>query len=349
MTSQPAVNDFILCGVAFLQKRADWGAVERRLDKLENYLDHLEAGLESVAQRIKPEVFEGVGTAIDAMRDVVDALTPEHPDEHIKSALGTLSESAQIVQMLIDWKRQDEERFRLAHTRFLIPAAGPALQSFLEYVDGAERSAWKAAVQPLCGETLPSMRSEWMAIRRRLFTEPDQREAIWAEVDAAIEDLEAAVEGLLNPELSEDEALNGFEEAADHLSQQFHDLGTATRPYSHLYGSEPGELLEGIFGALGGSVPVVRLRELGAPAVVSRHLEQYAADGDWDHLFRAGFALLSEYPPPPAVDEVARPTWHCPFCKAANEVGGLSCLGCGAAAPLSASVVAAVPAIRPGL
>ncbi|MBX3171444.1 MAG: hypothetical protein KF760_28810 [Candidatus Eremiobacteraeota bacterium] len=340
-SSQPAVNDFILCGAAYLQKRAPWEAVERRLDKLENYLNHLEAGLESVVHRLKPEVSEGAGTAIDAMRDAIDALTAGQSDDLVKSALGTLSESAQIIQLLIDWKRQDEERFRADHSRFLVPAAGPALESFLEYVDGVERGAWKAAVEPLVQETLPLMRSEWTAIRRRLFMDPDQREAMWAEMDAAMDNLEGAVEDLLNTGIGEEDALNGFEEAAEHLSAQFHQLSALTLPYSHLYGSEPGELLEGIFGALGGSVPVVRLKEIKAPGPVSLFIEQYAVDGDWDHLFRAGFTLLTHYPPPPPIEEPEQPRWNCPFCKAANEVGGLSCSGCGAAAPLPAAVATA--------
>lgn len=340
-SSQPAVNDFILCGAAYLQKRAPWEAVERRLDKLENYLNHLESGLESVTHRLKPEVTEGVGTALDGMKDALDALSADKPEDLIRSALGTLSESAQIVQLLIDWKRHDDERFRAAHSRFLVPVAGPALESFLEYVDGVERGAWKTAVAPLIEETLPAMRSEWLAIRRRLFMDPEQREVMWNELEAAMDDLDSAVEDLLNAKTSEEDALNGFEEAAEHLSNQFHQLSALTLPYSHLYGSEPGELLEGIFGALGGTVPVVRLRELDAPAAVSRCIEQYALDGDWDHLFRAGFTLLTQYPPPPpAMEEAERPLWNCPFCKAANEVGGLSCSGCGAAAPLSASTVA---------
>lgn len=340
-SSQPAVNDLVLCGAAYLHKRAAWDALERRLDKLDNYLNNLEVGLQSIAHRLKPEVSQGVATAIDAMRDAVDALSTGQPDDRVKSALGTLSESAQIAQMLIDWKRGDDERFRAAHTRFLVPSAGPALESFLEYVDGTDRSRWSAAVQPLIDESLPLMRSEWFAIRRRLFSDPDQREAIWTEVEAGMEELVAAVEDLINPGVGEEEALNGFEAAAEHLSDQFKHLSSVTLPYSHLYGSEAGDLLEGIFGALGGSVPVIRLKELPASAAVSRYIEEYAADGDWDHLFRAGFTLLTEYPPPPpALEEAERPVWNCPFCKAANEVGGLSCLGCGAAAPLSASVVA---------
>ncbi|MBN9414927.1 hypothetical protein ABS71_09570 [bacterium SCN 62-11] len=338
---QPAVNDLILCGVAYLQKRAPWDALERRLDKLENSLDYLEAGLESVQHRLKPEVSQGVLAATEAMRDALDALTPDQTDDLVKSALGTLSESAQITQLAIDWKRQDEERFRNAHSRFLIPAAGPALESFLEYVDGVDRQAWKAALEPLLQESLPAMRSEWMAIRRRLFMDPEQREALWGEMEAAMEDLNAAVQDLLNPQLSEDEALNGFEDAAEHLSSQFQQLRSLTLPYAHLFGSEPGQLLEGIFGALGGTVPVVRLRELEAPTQVSSLIEQYAADGDWDHLFRAGFSLLSAYPAPAqAVEEEERPRWTCLFCKASNEMGGLTCLGCAAAAPLSAAVVA---------
>jgi hypothetical protein len=340
-SSQPAVNDLILCGVAYLQKRAGWEAVERRLDKLENYLNHLEDGLESVQHRLKPEVVDGVRSAVEAMRDALDALTPDQSEELVKSALGTLSESAQITQLLIDWKRQDEERFRQDHGRFLVPAAGPALEAFLEYVDGVERAAWSAAVQPLVQESLPAMRSEWLAIRRRLFMEPEQREALWGEVEAAMEDLQASVRDLLDPSVGEDEALNGFEGAAEHLSQQFQQLRGLTLPYAHLFGSQPGQLLEAILGALGGTVPVVRLRELESPPQVKELLGQFAADGEPDHLFRAGFALLSHYPPPPpAVEEVERPLWTCPFCKAANEMGGWSCSGCGAAAPLSASAVA---------
>ncbi len=340
---QLAINDFILCGAAYLQKRAQWPALERRLDKLENYINNLESGLEELEHRIKPEVTEGVRLALEGMRDVLDALTPGQTDDHFKSALGSLSESAQIVQMLIDWKRQDQERFRNDHQRFLVPAAGPALESFLEFVDANPRAAWQPVVEGLQNQYLTAMRSEWLAIRKRLFIEPDQREAVWAEVEAAMEDLTAAVHELLDPKISEEDALNGFEEAAEHLSNQFLTLRSLTLPYAHLYGSEPGQLLEGIFGALGGTVPVIRLQELSFPDGISVHIRAYAADGDWDHLFRAGFSLLKQFPaPPPAVEEPERPTWNCPFCKAPNEMGEWSCAGCGAAAPLSASAVARV-------
>jgi len=341
---QPAINDFLLCGVAYLEKRAPWEALEGRLDKLENYINNLQSGLDSVAHRLKPEVVEAVTSAIEAMRDVLDAMLPDKDDDHVKSALGTLSESAKIAQLLLDWKRQDEDRFRADHHRFFIPAAGPSLESFLEYVDGVERSSWKAAVQPLLDDTLPQMQAEWLAIRRRLFMDPDQREAAWAEIEAAMEDLASSVADLLNPAVTEDDALNGFEQAAEHLSNQFVNLTMITLPYGHLYDSEPGQLLEGIFGALGGSVPVVRLLELPASGGVAELIARYAKDGDWDHLFRAGFLLLAEHLPPPAAPEAAAlPTWNCPFCKAINEMdGALSCVGCGAAAPLTASVVASV-------
>ncbi|MFN8607228.1 MAG: hypothetical protein U0931_06835 [Vulcanimicrobiota bacterium] len=339
-SAQLAVNDFILCGVAYLQKRAPWSALEPRLDKLEHYVNNLESGLEELEHRIKPEIAEGVRVALDAMRDVLDALTPGQSDEHVKSALGSLAESAQIVQMLLDWKRQDGERFRQAHTRFLVPAAGPALESFLEFVDARPRSDWGPAVEGLLSEFLPAMHYEWLAIRRRLFSEPDQREAVWAEIENAMDDLVAATRDLLDERTSEEDALNQFEEAAEQLSGQFKNLRELTMAYAHLYGSEPGQLLEGIFGALGGTVPVVRLLELPAPDQVARDLQAYAADGDWDHLFRAGFALLSLYPaPPPVQEEPERPTWICLFCKASNEMGEWSCQGCGAAAPLSASAV----------
>lgn len=339
---QPAINDFLLCGVAYLEKRATWEALESRLDKLENYINNLQSGLDSAAHRLKPEVVEAMGSAINAMRDVLDAMLPDQPDEHVKRALGTLSESAKIAQMLLDWKRQDDDRFRTDHQRFFIPAAGPWLESFLEYVDGVERSGWKAAVQPLLDDILPRMQSEWLAIRRRLFMDPEQREAAWTEIEAAMEDLAASVADLLNPAVSEDDALNGFEQATEHLSNQFVNLTMITLPYGHLYDSEPGQLLEGIFGALGGSVPVVRLLELPASGAVAELITLYAKDGDWDHLFRAGFALLSEHlPPPPTAGAAELPTWNCPFCKAINEMdGSLSCVGCGAAAPLTASVVA---------
>lgn len=335
---QPAVNDFLLCGVAFLKGRARWPALENRLDKLEHYTDNLESALAGVKARLKPEVVESLQKGLALMREGMDGLDPEKSESQNQDSLALISEGAKIMQFLIDWQRADDERFAAQHQRFLIPAAGPVLESFLEHLDGLGRTRWGPALETIRQQTIPQFQSEWWAIRRRIFMHPDQRESVWNDVEAAVDELQACLDDLADPSVDEDEAIDACEDAVVSLSQQFQALQGHTRPYAHLYGSEPGILLEGIFGALGGTVPARRLAELPANGAVAQFIRRYAADGNNDHLFRAGYALLTEYPPPA---EVAERSWTCPYCNCGNPLGVRTCAGCHAT-PSSTTAIASV-------
>ena len=216
-STQAAVNDALLCGVAFLKKRAEWPALENRLDKLDAYLQGMELTLLGLKSRLQPEVVASLQSGIEAMRDGMDGLDPDRSEAENQKGLATLKEGSEILQLLIDWKVQDDEKFRREHQRFFLPGAGPAVESFLEALDGTSREQWGPALQALGQDTLPRLRSDWLALRRRLFVNPDEREAMWDEIEAALVGLEECLEELGDPGRSEDEALLGFEEAAEQL------------------------------------------------------------------------------------------------------------------------------------
>ena len=341
---QLAVNDFLLCGAAWLNERADDAAVEDRLERLQAYVQVLRHAFIGNRSRLLPEVVEALEIGLEHLRTGLQSIDLDDP-ERFQDGLAAIAEGAEIMQFLIDWQRQDVTRHGERNQRFAIPAAGADFQEALEQARELPREQWRRGIRYLEQNVIPQLVANWESMRSRVFWEPNQRLAVWEDIQLGIEDVSAAVADLNNPEIPEGEALDAFEQALESLSQSFRRARSQSLPHQHLMGSQPGRYIEALLGALNQTLPFVAFPELfhSSPPpeewkpIVDAILE-FGVDLEPDHLYRAGYLLLQRFPPP--TDEPLAPQdWTCPSCGHSNHHEATRCIHCHIApVSLSASV-----------
>jgi hypothetical protein len=330
---QLAVNDFLMCGAAWLKERADEEAVEARLDRLQAYVGVLRHAFIGNKSRLLPEVVEALETGLNHLRKGIEDI--DFGDaEKFQDGLASIAEGAEIMQHLIDWQRQDVARQAQVHGRFLIPEAGPDFQEALEQARQLPREQWRRGIRYLEENVLPRAEGAWQSMRQRIFWDPNQRLTLWHEIELGFEDVRAAVADLSDAELPEGQALDGLEEALEGLSQAFRQARAHSTPHQHLMGSQPGLYIEAILGGIHQTLPFVAFPELfhSSPPpedwkpIVDAILE-FGVDLEPDHLYRAGYLLLQRFPP--ACDESGlEKDWNCPSCGHSNSPQVTRCSNC---------------------
>lgn len=340
-SQQLAVNDFLLCGAAWLKGRADDSAVEQRKERLQAYVGVLRHAFIGNKTRLKPEVVEALETGFNHLRQGMEELNLQNRDE-FQDALAAIKEGSEIMQYLIDWQRQDTIRQAENQQRFFIPGGGPSFQEALEQARQLPREQWRRGIRFLEQNVLTQTQQTWESMKNRIFWEPNQRLAIWEDVQLGIDDVRAAVADLANAEIPPDTALDGFEQALEALSQSFQQARANSLPHQHLMGTQAGLYIEALVGGLNQSLPFVAFPELfhSSPppmewkAVVDTILE-FGNDLEPDHLFRAGYLLLQQFPAPQE-ESVQEQGWSCPSCGHSNQSGVTRCANCHIA-PVSVS------------
>lgn len=342
-SAQPAVNDFLMCGAALLQQRASAAALHNRLQRLEAYVGVLRQAFRFNKGRLKPEVSEALETGMEHLRRALAAvpgLVQDQRHEPLQDSFATIAEGAELLQHLIDWQRIDSLRFEEAHRRFAIPAAGAALEVTLEQGRELPREQWARGVRNVQEQLLPQLQAAWEQMQLRLFVEPAARPALLADVDHAVETLETAVEELLNTELTAEAAIDGFEAALEHASAVFQSLHEHALTHQHLRGSQAGDYMEAILGALHHTVPFLAFPELfhssPPPAEWQPVVDAILAFGDDldpEHLYMAGYTLLRLHPAPDDADHPQN--WECVLCGHSNLVGTSTCSACNSGAAVA--------------
>lgn len=342
---QPAVNDFLMCGAAWLKGRADNDAVSQRLERLQAYAGVLRHAFIGVKSRLLPEAVESLEVGLNHFRQGLESVQLENP-EQFQDALASIKEGSDILQFLIDWQRQDVQRQSQASSRFLIPVAGPSFQEALEQARTLPREQWRRGIKFLDTVAMPQLESTWARMRTSIFWEPNQRLEIWEEVQLSIEDVRAAVADLANEELTPDQALDNLENALETLAAAFAQARENSLSHQHLQGTQPGYYIEAILGGLNQTLPFLAFPELfhSSPPPeewkpVVRHILDFGTDLEPDHLYRAGYLLLQKFPPPPPAEEIPE-GWTCPNCGHHNN-SGTRCSQCHIA-PVSLSISAEV-------
>lgn len=332
-SQQLAVNDFLLCGAAWLKGRADKAAVEMRLERLQAYTDVLRHAFKGNRTRLLPEVVEALETGFNHLRRGIEQVNLENR-EQFQDALAAISEGAEIMQHLIDWQRQDTRRQAENYNRFLIPGGAASFQEALEQARQLPREQWRRGIRFLEQNVIPQTEQTWESMKNRIFWEPNQRLNLWEDIQLGIEDVKAAVADLDNAEIPEQTALDGLEQALEALSQAFHQARSNSLDHQHLRDTQAGLYVEAIIGGLNHSLPFVAFPELfhSSPppmewkAVVDTILE-FGDDLEPDHLFRAGYLLLQQFPPP-VEEPMEDQGWTCPSCGHANPSGLQRCVNC---------------------
>ena len=342
---QLAVNDFLMCGAAWLQGRADDLAVSQRLERLQAYASVLRHAFIGVKSRLLPEVVESLETGLNHFRRGLESVTLENR-EQFQDALASIKEGSDILQFLIDWQRQDVQRQAQTSCRFSIPVAGPSFQEALEQARPLPREQWRRGIKYLETVAMPQLHDTWASLCNSVFWEPNQRLEIWEEVNLSIEDVGAAVADLANEQLTPDQALDNLENALEMLSAAFRQARDNSLSHQHLQGTQAGYYIEAILGALQQTLPFLAFPELfhSSPPPEEwkasvNHILDFGTDLEPDHLYRAGYLLLQKFPPPPPTEEVPE-GWPCPNCGHFNT-SGTRCSACHIA-PVSLSTSAEV-------
>ncbi len=342
-SAQLAVNDFLLCGAAWLKERAGDEAVSQRLERLQAYAGVLRHAFIGVKTRLLPEVVESLEVGLNHFRKGIESVQLENR-EQFQDALASIKEGSEILQFLIDWQRQDVQRMAQNSSRFTIPVAGPSFQEALEQARPLPREQWRRGIKFLETSALPQLDGTWARMRGSIFWEPNQRLEVWEEINLSIEDVRAAVADLPNPEIGPDEALDNLEAALETLSAAFRQARQHSLGHQHLQGSQAGYYIEAILGGLNQTLPFLAFPELfhSSPPPeewkpVVQHILDFGTDLEPDHLYRAGYLLLQRFPPPPPAEEVPE-GWPCPNCGHFNS-SGTRCSQCHIA-PVSVSTSA---------
>lgn len=336
----PAINEAIMAGAAFLQKRAQPEAVAARLAILGEFYRQTRQRYRSVKARLRAEVVAELDFAFAHLKAAWEAASAalEAGDRNsLHDALAQLKEAGDLVNFLVEWDRQDRERLNERHRRFNIPnGAGQVLELGLESARTFERTQWERGTRNLTEVTLPDLRAFFAASQARLVLPVESRLYLIEGVEQALDGVESALQAMNDHSLPAEVALDGLEAALEELSAAFTELEAHVPRAGHLQGTLAGAYWEAMVGALGGTVPVVALLDLlqsnNPPPEwepVVRHLRDYVAGGDVADLQLAALSL-AELHPPPSAEEDGTTSWSCAYCGQVNPAGVAPCQACSA-------------------
>lgn len=340
-SQQPGVNDFIMAAAAWISGRGEKRGVLERMPVLEEYYKNLRHLYRLRQDDLKPELRPDFETGLKHFKASIEearkALDRDHtPDLH--DAIAHLGESAEVMQHLIDWDRQDQARHVERYRRFNIPMGGPDLELALETGRAVPRAQWERGIRNLTGLVLPKIFAFWNLVRGLMVLPVEQR-VLLEEVDAGLEQLQSCVGSLLSRELTAEEALAEYEAACLELHNLFSQVERHARRGDRLDGTPAGGYWQIAMGVLGGTVPMVAMEELmrtvPAPAGVGPLFEEYLRSLDPECL-REALCLLADSSPVVASEAVST-TWGCAYCGFVNPLGQHPCRRCGASPSASAS------------
>lgn len=338
-SAQPAVNDFLICGAALLQGRASPLALQQRWERLSAYTSVLRQAFRGARSRLRPEVVEALEHGFNYLRqglgEVESAWTGSGTPESLQDALAMVKDGADIMQHLIDWQRQDQQRLAEQQVGYRIPEIGPALGLAVEQARELPREQWTRGIRHIREELIPRFQDSWVLIQQRVFVNPMVRDSLLAQVEEDLEGFQLALDDMLDPQVERGAALGAVESSLEQLSATIEECQRETLPHHHLAGTQAGQYIEALLGALQGTLPFVAFPELfhSSPPpeewkpIVDLMLA-YGDDLDPAHLYRAGYLLLQRFPLQPQPDEHPQ-SWTCACCGQPNPLGQQRCGRCG--------------------
>ncbi len=336
---EPAINDLLLSGAAYLNGRGDLDAILDRVECCEVLYKNIRGQFQRSKQRLKPEVVESLQTGVSLLSDGLNRCGDACETEDrvaLQDALADIRDAAEIVQHFILWFRDDQLRLAEQNQRFHIPIVGPILELNLNAAKEFDRSHWARGIKSLYEDHLPRFFTFWLLYSKRIYVEPALRLELVESVELALEGLRDGLEALSSPEVAAEAAIGQFEESLENLSDAFKMIAAKVPPTQHLADLPIGRYFGLFAAALEGQVPVVAFGELlhsHPPLPEWKQAVQlaldYCADGETDHLYAAIVELLKHAPAgdsPASKSKVQN--WTCPTCHRVNPLGSGRCSGC---------------------
>lgn len=335
---QPAVNDFIMAAAAYLQGRGQKRGVLERLPMLEQSYQNLRQlyrlRKDELKSEVRPELEIGLRHLKGGLEEARAAL--EANDHHgLHDSLARLSGGARILDHLLEWDRQDRQRYQARYRRYNIPLVGPDLELALETGRQVAREDWGRGVRNLVDIVLPRLFGFWNQVRWLLVLPMEQR-GLLEEIDLGLERLEDAVGRLMVSDITAEEALGEYAAACESLHHLFSSLECTALRGDRYAGTPAGAYWQVGTGLLAGSVPLVALEELlqrSPPSAewgeVGQLMSQFLQRPDLE-LIREALCLLSELVPESEPEGSVPDSWSCGFCGFVNPLGQHPCRRCGA-------------------
>ncbi|GMU52219.1 MAG: hypothetical protein AMXMBFR33_13650 [Candidatus Xenobia bacterium] len=343
---QPAVNDFIMAAAAYLQGRGQKRGVLERLPMLDESYQSLRQlyrlRKDELKSEVRPELETGLRHLKRGLEEARSALEADDRDG-LHDSLARLSGGAGILDHLLEWERQDRQRYQARYRRYNIPLVGSDLELALETGRQVPREDWRRGVRNLVDTVLPRLFGFWNQVRWLLVLPMEDR-GLLEEIDLGLERLEDAVGQLMVSEITAEEALGEYAAACESLHHLFSSLESRALRGDRYAGTPAGAYWQVGTGLLAGSVPLVALEELllRSPPLaewgeVGELMSQFLRRPDLE-LVREALCLLHELVPEPEPDGGSVPdSWSCGFCGFVNPLGQHPCRRCGAS-PSASSI-----------
>lgn len=307
VSSQPAVNEFLQAGWAFLRKQAPPAAVQRRMPAVRVYLDEAAGKLKEFGPRLPPEVRQALEVGYRLADEAYNALLK--PSKNLEGLLAELKEGVSLLQHLHAHERKLEEQVLGRYQAYAFPN-GSEWEMALESGPNAYRY--------LRQDALPRTQAEWENLRAELVLPPELGVELPYRVDMLLDQIGQALRAGQDPR------------------QLLQELSATYRTIlrSRLKNPEPmtviGQLWDLSAAALAGRIPRAYLRRiLEAEERLDPAWEEYLATGQESDLL-AGLGELHGRLKPASE---AATNWLCPACERENFWAAPRCVGCASLKP----------------
>lgn len=307
VSSQPAVNEFLQAGWAFLRKKTTPAAVQRRMPPVRAYLDEAAGKLEEFAPNLPPEVREALQVGYRNADEAYRALLK--PSRDLEGLLARLKEGVSLLQHLHALERKLQERVLGRYRSFAFPLG----------------SEWEMALESgprsygyLRHEVLPGTVTEWDNLRAELVLPPDLGVELPYRVDMLLDQIGRALAAGQDPV-----------PLLKELSATYSGILRA-----RIKNPDPmtvvGQLWDLSAAALAGRMPRAYLRrQLLAQERLDPAFSEYLATGQESDLL-AGLQELAQRLKPTSESPG---NWVCPACQRENFFAAPRCVGCASLRP----------------
>lgn len=308
VSSQPAVNELLQSGWAFLRRQAPPQAVQRRMPPVRAYLDQTARRLEEMGPHLPGEVRKALETGLRHANEAYQAMLK--PSKRLEGLMAQLKEGVSLLQHLHAHERKMEERVLQRYQGFGFPQ-GSVFEMALE--------SGPQACPYLLREVLPRLEGQWQDLRAELVLPPELGVELPYRVEMLLDRLRVALEAGEDPR-----------PLLEELSRVYQAVLRA-----RLANPEPmtalGLLWDLSAAALAGRMPRAYLRsQLKAQDRLDAAFGEYLETGQESDLL-AGLNELAARLNPKGV--AAPANWVCPSCQRENFFAAPRCVGCASLRP----------------
>lgn len=307
-SSQPAVNEFLQAGWAFLRKGATPAAVQRRMPAVRRYLDDAAGQLKEYAPHLPEDVVRALDVGYRYADEAYNALLK--PSKDLEHLLAQLKEGVGLLQHLYAHERQVEEKVLQRYKTYSFPH-GSEFEMALE-------SSGPRAYRFLREDALPKVVAQWENLRAELVLPPELGVELPYRIDMLLDRLGQALEAGQDPR----PLLAELSEAYKLVLK------------SRLKNPEPttllGQLWDMSAAALAGRLPRAYLRsQLAQHKRLDPAFSEYLATGQESDLL-AGLQDLHQRLRP---RNQGPSNWICSSCQRENFFAAPRCVGCSSLRP----------------